>query len=132
MKIQCCITGSSQSFGSCSTSDGQTGVCQSTDIACPGPGFNVGATGCPQEGEVNSCLIEISPRFNVVSPQVSGYGGVIGGAVTVQVANVINTQYNENRKCLPISSSSRSYSTSQHVGSARKLLSVTTFKLCVR
>ena len=38
---------------SCQIPDGQTGICQSTDISCPAPGFNVAATGCPEEGEVS-------------------------------------------------------------------------------
>jgi len=53
-------------FGNCSTSDGQTGICQATTNTCPGPGFNVGATGCPQEGEVNPQIPVRSDRDSML------------------------------------------------------------------
>ena len=44
-------------FGPCQTPDGQTGICQSTVFTCPGPGFNVGGTGCPEHDEVRAIWV---------------------------------------------------------------------------
>jgi hypothetical protein len=58
-----------KSFGSCSL-DGVNGTCQETSIVCPG-GFNVGAVGCPEIGEVT--LQSKQPTYLLTGPMLLGF-----------------------------------------------------------